>query len=64
MTCKTVEEALSRWEEVSELYLKGDECRKACESDVEKLVNLKTLHYAPKAEDWSPFPWLLRGSLI
>ncbi|WP_075343470.1 leucine-rich repeat domain-containing protein [Tenacibaculum agarivorans] len=56
MKCTTIEEALKNYNEVSVLYLKGEECQKAYTNEIEKLVNLKSLHFLPNIEEWSTFP--------
>lgn len=56
MKCTTIEEALKNYSEVTNLYLSGDECKKAFTDEIEKLTNLKSLHFSPKLKEWSSFP--------
>ncbi|WP_299626359.1 leucine-rich repeat domain-containing protein [uncultured Tenacibaculum sp.] len=56
MKCTTIEEALNHYNEVTGLYLKGEECKKANTEEIEKFTNLKSLHFLPNIEEWSTFP--------
>ncbi len=56
MKCTTIEEALKNSKEVTNLYLSGEECQNAYTDKIEKLTNLKTLHFSPKLKEWSSFP--------
>ena len=56
MKCTTIEEALDNYNEVTDLYLKGEECKKANTEEIEKFTNLKSLHFLPNIEEWSTFP--------
>lgn len=56
MRCTTIEEALKYCNEVTNLDLSGEACKEAYTDEIEKLVNLKSLHFSPKLEEWSSFP--------
>ncbi len=56
MKCTTIKEALKHYNEVTDLYLTGDECKEAYTNEVEKFTNLKSLHFLPQLKEWSSFP--------
>ncbi len=56
MKCTSIEEALKNYNEVTNLYLKGEECKKAYTDEIEKFTNLKSLHFLPRSTEWSTFP--------
>lgn len=55
MKCTTIEEALNNYNDVTDLYLKGEECKKANTKEIEKFTNLKSLHFIPNIQEWSAF---------
>jgi Leucine-rich repeat (LRR) protein len=56
MKFNKIEDALKYYDKTTDLYLSGEECKKAYTPEIEKLTNLRSLHYFPKTESSILFP--------
>ncbi len=51
-----IDEALQNPKDVTELYLSGEECKKANTDEIKRLVNVKKLSFFPKTDQWEKLP--------